>query len=60
MSTIIDSALSQTLRPSKPKRSPARYSFGWVVALVVTDLAMFVAAAALASFPLAADGHAAC
>ncbi|MBV8172583.1 MAG: sugar transferase [Candidatus Eremiobacteraeota bacterium] len=49
MSTIIDSALSQTLRPSKPKRSPARYSVGWVVALVLTDLAMFLAAAALAS-----------
>jgi len=49
VSTIIDSALSQTLRPSKPKRSPARYSIGWVVALVATDLMMFLLAAALAS-----------
>jgi exopolysaccharide biosynthesis polyprenyl glycosylphosphotransferase len=49
MSAVVDSTLGQTLTPAKPKRSPVPYTLGWVLALVVGDLAMFVVAAALAA-----------
>jgi len=48
MAAVIDPSIARTLAPAQPKRAPLPYSPGWVVALLISDVTMFLGSAALA------------